>query len=93
MAPAAAASAVCPGVPCTAALGVAGGLTRVAPADLLLPSQHAALFRFDVQRSLVAAAPRELRAALRARLLPALQLWLDTHEEAKVHMRMVVLGV
>lgn len=36
---------LCPGVPATAALGVAGGLTKVVPAELHLPKQHAALFR------------------------------------------------
>lgn len=34
-----------PGVPNTAALGVKGGLTKVVPAELHLPKQHAALFR------------------------------------------------
>lgn len=37
---------MCPGVPNTAALGVKGGLTKVVPAELHLPKQHAALFRY-----------------------------------------------
>jgi len=36
---------LCPGVPGTASLGVKGGLTKVVPAELHLPAQHAALFR------------------------------------------------
>jgi hypothetical protein len=40
---------LCPGVPNTAALGVKGGLTKVVPADLHLPAQHAALFRYGVR--------------------------------------------
>jgi hypothetical protein len=36
---------LCPGAPGTAALGVKGGLTQVVPAELTLPTQHAALFR------------------------------------------------
>lgn len=37
---------LCPGVPNTAALGVKGGLTKVVPAELHLPKQHAQLFRW-----------------------------------------------
>jgi hypothetical protein len=37
---------LCPGVPNTAAMGVKGGLTKVVPAALHLPAQHAALFRY-----------------------------------------------
>jgi hypothetical protein len=37
---------LCPGAPGTAALGVKGGLTQVVPAELTLPTQHAALFRW-----------------------------------------------
>lgn len=40
---------LCPGVPNTAALGVKGGLTKVVPADLHLPAQHATLFRYGVR--------------------------------------------
>jgi hypothetical protein len=36
---------LCPGVPNSPALGVAGGLTHMVPAEVHLPQQHSALFR------------------------------------------------
>lgn len=74
---------LCPGVPNTAALGVKGGLTRVVPAELHLPKQHAALFSTEQQRALVHRGADSLAGALNSKLMLTLQLWLDTFEECK----------
>ncbi|KAF6257588.1 hypothetical protein COO60DRAFT_1461120 [Scenedesmus sp. NREL 46B-D3] len=73
---------ICPSMPGSPALGAAD-LTHTAPADILLPRQHEALFRHDVQRKLVAGGSAALTAALQEKLAPAFKVWLRVCDECK----------